>query len=721
MLNPSQQQAVDHSKWALLILAWAGAGKTHTLTERVAKLVEDGVPPKSILCVTFTNKAAREMRERILKRIGFSFVPHSPYSGVNIPLIGTFHSLGVYFLRLYGQAIGYEKNFVIYDEDDRVKIIKTILKSKDLDEKQFIPKKILGQISSAKNDMRSAESFKKSAVTYATNVIADIYFEYENALRNNNALDFDDILLKWLELVENPAVLDEFHKRFEHILVDEYQDTNDIQYRIIRKLALKSGNLAVVGDDWQGIYSWRGANIKNILSFQRDFAGATLVKLEQNYRSTQNIINAANTVIKKNTEALEKTLWTDNEVGEKITLFESTDEKDEAKTIAETIFEEGNFWSWAILYRTNGQSRTLEEALIRKNIAYKVYGGQKFYERKEIKDILSYLRFIHNPADIVSLARIINVPARKIGDKSAEALFDYMRQTGEIFSENLIHCVPDFSASAKHSALNFAQIIASVTQNITKNGVANGMKTLLEQTDYWRYLQDSYDEEDYLNKKENLNEFLSLASRYDGMEEGEGLSLFLEEIALITDSDRDDIKAHSYVSLMTVHLAKGLEFENVVIAGLEEGLFPHSRSLLEPKDMEEERRLMYVAMTRAKKRLYISRAFERFAFGSYSVNPPSRFIKEIPEEFVYKMEKATPIFSPASSASSFSFQKSAVPNKRTLIKNDPSVFKLGDRVKHVQFGVGTIVSIAGAVADIAFGNGYGIKKLNLELAPLERG
>jgi len=437
MLNPSQQLAVDHLTGPLLILAGAGAGKTHTLTERIATLIQErGVAPESILAVTFTNKAAKEMRERLGKKLGRDTANMNPYRSSGFPLVGTFHSVGIFFLRSFIEHLGYDKNFVIYDEDDKLRLMKSLIKARNLDEKEVAPRAVIGAISQAKNQGITAAKYDTIVNNYFQSMVRDIYIAYEKALVENNALDFDDILLRMHDLLQIPEVLEQLQNRYEYIFVDEYQDTNDIQYKTIKLLASKHKNLSVVGDDWQGIYGWRGANIKNILSFQKDFPGATVVKLEQNYRSTKTIIAGANAVIKCNKEALDKTLWTDNEEGGKIQLIEAVSEKHEAELIVKEIKEGAQELNkWAILYRTNSQSRLIEEALIRAGIQYKIYGGQRFYERKEVKDILAYMRLLFNPLDTMSLKRIINVPSRKIGEKSVEVFLHYVHNFRAPFSE----------------------------------------------------------------------------------------------------------------------------------------------------------------------------------------------------------------------------------------------------------------------------------------------
>lgn len=707
MLNPSQQQAVDHIEGPLLILAGAGAGKTHTLTERITTLIQDrDVAPDSILAVTFTNKAAKEMRARLGQKLGRDMANLNPYRSIGVPLVGTFHSVGIFFLRSFIGHLGYDPKFVIYDEDDKMRMIKSIIKSKDLDEKTVAPRAVIGAISQAKNHGISSGKYDNLVDNYFKSIVRDIYSEYEKNLLENNALDFDDILLRTHDLLLIPEVLERLQERYRYIFVDEYQDTNDIQYKIIRLLAAKYRNLSVVGDDWQGIYGWRGANIKNILSFQKDFPGAVVVKLEQNYRSTQTIIAGANAVIKCNKEALDKTLWTDNETGGKITLIETLSEKQEAEMVTKTIKDSlTDYKNWAVLYRTNSQSRLIEEALIRAGVPYKIYGGVRFYERREVKDILAYLRLIFNPYDTISLRRIINVPSRKIGEKSVEIFLDYVHNYQSSFAEIISHVeeIEELTPQARRGITSFGVLYEECIQFLNTHSIKETMEHIIKHTEYIQYLHNEYGESESESKEENLKEFANMASRYDGMDSREALSIFLEEIALITDSDRDEPGQNNFVSLMTIHLAKGLEFENIIITGAEEGLFPHSRTLMEPREIEEERRLMYVAMTRAKKNLYILRARERYSFGNYSANPPSRFIKEIPEEYVERKESefknpfssfAGKIPYPTFNTPSHETPQKPVEKKRSITSNDPSQFSLGDRINHVEFGIGTIVSLS---------------------------
>ncbi|MDD2892203.1 MAG: 3'-5' exonuclease [Candidatus Gracilibacteria bacterium] len=733
MLNPSQQLAVDHLTGPLLILAGAGAGKTHTLTERIATMISDrGIDPGSILAMTFTNKAAKEMRERLGTKLGRDTANMNPYRMSGFPLVGTFHSVGIFFLRTFIEHLGYDKNFVIYDEDDKIRLIKALIKARNIDDKEIAPRAVIGTISQAKNQGITATKYSTIVDNYFQSMVRDIYIEYEKALVENNALDFDDILLRVHELLQIPEVLEKLQERYQYIFVDEYQDTNDIQYQAIRLLASKYKNLSVVGDDWQGIYGWRGANIKNILSFQKDFPGAVVVKLEQNYRSTKTIISGANAVIKCNKEALDKTLWTDNEEGNKIQIIEALSEKQEAELIVKEIKEANSDYSkWAILYRTNSQSRLIEEALIRAGIPYKIYGGQRFYERKEIKDILAYMRLIFNPLDTMSLRRIINVPSRKIGEKSVETFLEYVHNFRAPFSEVTegIDEMDELTPQARRGIAGFSSLYIELIEYLQTHSIKELMEEVIKKTQYIEYLRHEYGEGESESREENLKEFANMASRYDGMDSREALMMFLEDIALITDTDRDDPEQNNYVSMMTIHSSKGLEFENVIIAGAEEGLFPHSRTLMEPREIEEERRLMYVAMTRAKRTLTITRARERYTFGNYSANPASRFLKEIPAELTeVKALEVKNLFGGFGSNLSYptfdtpsheTFEKS-VEKKRSVTSNDPSSFSLGERIRHVEFGTGTIVSIAGPIAEIAFGGGKGIKKMHLGIAPIEK-
>lgn len=749
-LNPQQLEAVHTIDWPLLINAGAGSGKTHTITERVVSMIQERhIEPRSIFCVTFTNKAAREMRERIAVKLWLNPDGVNPFRESRLPIIGTFHSTAAFFLRMFIDKLGYGKDFVIYDSDDCLRVVKEIMKEQQVDEKEFNPRGVHGMISQTKGKGMNPSEFAVTVDSYFWSVVLEVYKEYYGRLRKDNALDFDDLLLLFRQILDFDDVLEYFHGRFQYFMVDEYQDTNQLQYDIIRILASHTRNLCVVGDDWQGIYSWRGADIENILSFKKDYPEAKVINLEENYRSTQTIINAANEVIKNNLNQMKKTLFTSNPVGAKIRIIEWLDEKHEAELIASKIKDlnsEGDFAfsNVSILYRTNGQSRLIEESLIRKNIPYRVFGWVKFYERKEIKDILAYIRIICNPNDSMSLKRIINVPGRKIGEKSFEQFMETLEREHlniREFSSNdfLLESLSGIGAKGIQS---FCAIYKNLVEESKTKSVYELMTSIINRTGYLEYLKGEYTEDEYEGKVENIEEFQSMASRYDGLIFPENLALFLEDIALITDQDRDNENSSNqqsatnswYVSLMTVHMAKGLEFPHVFIAGAEEGIFPHSRSLLESAALEEERRLMYVAITRAKEMLYISRAHERYTFGNYSANPKSRFVKEIPEEYL-EIEtsrwSAQSIFGGGSGFSSLGSlfgnmepkgTSTGTPSPRPSAsqkKHSASDFSMGDRIKHPQYGIGTIISIKDAIADIAF-SWMGVKKMNVEIAPIEK-
>jgi DNA helicase-2/ATP-dependent DNA helicase PcrA len=751
MLNPQQQIAVDTIEWALLINAGAGSGKTHTITERVVSMIHaKWIDPRSIFCVTFTNKAAKEMRGRIAVKLGLNPEWLNPFREHRLPMVGTFHSTASFFLRMFIDRIGYGKDFVIYDSDDCLKVVKEIMKKQNIDDKEFNPRGVHSMISQTKGKGMTPSDFSVTVDSYFASVVLEIYKEYAGRLKADNALDFDDLLLLFRQVLDLPDVLEYFHNRFQYFMVDEYQDTNLLQYEIVKMLASKTKNLCVVGDDWQGIYSWRGADIENILSFKKDYPNAKVINLEENYRSTQIIIDAANAVIKNNTNQMKKTLFTSNPVGEKIVILEGIDEKHEADLITNIIRDSKaeNYSDFAILYRTNGQSRLLEESLIRKNIPYRVFGGVKFYERKEIKDILAYIRIIFNPLDTMGLKRIINVPGRKIWEKSLENFLEILEREHLSLAELtendfLLNSITGIGAKWIQSFSFLYKWLRELSKTVS---VTELMDNIIKRTGYEAYLKSEYSEEEFDWKMDNLAEFLNMASRYDGLIYPENLASFLEDIALITDQDRDQEDKEKvdtgYVSLMTIHLSKWLEYPTIFIAGAEEGIFPHSRSLVDTSQLEEERRLMYVAITRAKTELYISRAHERYTFGNYSANPKSRFIKEIPAEYLEvetSRGSAQSIFGGGDNGfSSFgnmfnnsettTFPKirdvgswfwSQIKSGTSNKKHSASDFSTGDRIKHAQYGVGTIISIRDAIADIAF-SGLGIKKMNVEIAPIEK-
>ena len=686
------------------------------------------------------------MRDRIARRLWIETITVNPFRTNWLPTIGTFHSIAAFFLRMFIDRIGFGKDFIIYDSDDCLRTVKEIMKSQNIDEKEFNPRWVLAMISQAKGKGQSPIEYSVTVDSYFWSVVLEIYKAYVGKMKKENALDFDDLLLFFRQILDIPEVLEYFHNRFEYFMVDEYQDTNVLQYEIVRILSSKTKNLCVVGDDWQGIYSWRWANIENILSFKKDYPEAKVINLEENYRSTKNIIEAANHVIKNNLNQMKKTLFTAKPDGEKIELIEGMDDKHEAELIATRIRDHENqdYSRFAILYRTNGQSRLLEESLIRKNIPYRVYGGVKFYERKEIKDILAYIRIIFNPLDSTSLKRIINVPGRKIGEKSLENFLEIMEREhmdiSQIAEEPII--VESLTGVWANGIRSFVMLY-KILRDISKTeSVASLMTAIISRTSYEAYLKDEYGEEEYEWKIENLEEFVNMASRYDGMSYPENIASFLEDIALITDQDRDNEQWNSetesagHVSLMTIHLAKWLEFPHVFIAWAEEWIFPHSRTLLDAREIEEERRLMYVAITRAKEFLSISRAYERYTFGNFRANPKSRFIGEIPSEYLIQAESrreggsifGSSLWGAQTLSSLFANESSRNPKtsfgwfsslNKPKEKNNSSDFSPWDRIEHAQYGVGTIVGLSWAVADIAF-SWVGIKKMNVEIAPIKK-
>ena len=646
-LNPKQQEARDKIEWPLLIIAWAWSGKTATLTARVEYMIkEKNIAPSSILMVTFTNKAAREMRERVWKVLGVE-VGHNMYKNRHsIPLIGTFHSLGIFMLKevlvKYSSEelnIGLKKDFVIYDESDKLSVLKSILKNQlHVDEKEFPARQVAFYISNAKNALISAKNYEKEVDSSIKEIVFNAYMKYEENLRQNNAIDFDDILVKTLAILQIPQILEWYQEQYKYLMVDEYQDTNAPQYEIVKLLAMKYRNLAVVGDDSQSIYSWRGANMNNIIHFRKDYDDALIVKLEQNYRSTKNIIAWANTVIDKNTSWIKKELWTDNPEWEKINYIEAPDDKIEATIIAGIIKddqEEGSFKDNLILYRTNAQSRKIEEALMIKNIPYRVIWWMKFYDRKEVKDLLWYLRVIHNPADVVSMKRIINTPTRKIWARSIEIMDNYKENFELPYIQIIANIdeVEELRWWAKESIKVFWEILKTLINKSKELVVWELIDAVIKHTKYIDYITEGLSEEEWQAKKDNIDELINVATQYNGMEPRESLAQFLEEVALITDMDSKDERSE-YVTLMTIHTSKWLEQKNVFVTGIEEGIFPSFRSVNDAHALEEERRLMYVAMTRARENLYLSRAKERFHFGDYVRNQESRFLWEIAQEFL---------------------------------------------------------------------------------------
>ena len=631
-LNKEQQQAVQHTEGPLLILAGAGSGKTKVLTVRIAHLLAQGVNPYEILAITFTNKAAKEMKSRVESLVG---------DVANRIWLSTFHSFCAKFLRFeLDNFLGYNSNFTIYDTSDSQAVIKAALKALNLDDKYYPVGAMIGAISDAKNKLLFASDFRKQARDFYQQKVADVYEYYERELRKNNALDFDDLLLVAVKLLQsNEAVLDKYSKRFRYVMIDEYQDTNHAQYLLAKLLASHWKNIAVVGDADQSIYAWRGADIQNILDFEKDYPNCTSIKLEQNYRSTKIILDAANAVIENNEGRPKKNLWTDKTEGAKIQHFTAQSEHEEAAFIGDTIAKKHDihgvpYGDMAILYRTNAQSRVLEEALIKRALPYTMVGGTKFYDRKEIKDVLAYLRVLYNPFDDLSLLRIINVPKRSIGATTVAKLQDYARANGTSLFMTLtqLHLVDTIKGKTKEKLEEFGILIFTLVAEMEDKTVLDILESILDRTGYLAQLEESTDPQDQA-RAENIGELLSVAKDFQDTNPTGTVEDFLEQVALVNDVDSFE-QEESKVTLMTLHAAKGLEFPIVFLGGLEEGLFPHSRTLMNPEEIEEERRLAYVGITRAEKELYISNATTRTVFGRTSSYLPSRFIDEIPEELV---------------------------------------------------------------------------------------
>ncbi len=647
-LNTEQAQAVQTTQGAMLILAGAGSGKTKVLTTRIAYMIENGIKPWNILAVTFTNKAAKEMKERIGNIIG--------EDKVKSMWVGTFHRICGRILRenidKYNTSTGkkLDKNFTIYDDSDTNQIITRIIKKLNLDEKIYATKLVKSIISNAKNKMQDADILYRSARDYKGQKIAAIYEEYDKTLTANNAIDFDDMLMLTVRLLEqNDEVREKYYEKFRHILVDEYQDTNLAQYKLVNMLYTNmqsevppERSLCVVGDVDQSIYSWRGADFKIIMNFQNDYKNVKVIKLEQNYRSTANILNAANAVIENNEQRVDKVLYSNLGEGEKLSYYIAADENDEANYIARNIKKNayGNYNQFAILYRTNNQSRALEEACMGAGIPYKIYGGIKFYDRAEVKDILAYLKLINNTEDSQCLRRIINVPKRGIGETTMKYLSDFANERDISLYEAIKISDECEKLNAKTCAKlkDFATLIYRFSQAINSYSLKEFMSLLIEKTDYLSYLQESYkDSDEYNDHKGNLQELVNVAEEFQPEDETDKLSEFLQQVALVSDLDSMDEEAN-YVTLMTLHSAKGLEFPTVFIAGMDEGIFPSQRTLQTPSEIEEERRLMYVGITRAKEKLYLVSSKRRQTWGEYRYYNPSRFIEEIPKNLIESFE-----------------------------------------------------------------------------------
>lgn len=813
-LNDKQKEAVLCTEGPLLVIAGAGSGKTKALTHRIAHLIrEKGVNPWNILAVTFTNKAANEMKERIMALLGHgrggantgNFGSDYGRQSPDIPTVGTFHATCVRILRKHIHLLDYDNSFVIYDTADQQILMKHVLRDLNLDDKEINPRAALNHISNAKNQLITPTQYKNYVSNYFTEKVAEVYEHYQKSLRKNNALDFDDIIMKTVQLFkQDPKVLDLYQEKFRYISIDEYQDTNLAQYELTNLLAKKYKNICVIGDSDQSIYSFRGANIQNILDFEKDYPEAKTVLLEQNYRSTQVILDAAHGIIEKNAKRKEKKLWTERNGGEKITEMEMDNERHEAEYLCSQIqdrlrrYENPQYKDFVVLYRTNSQSRVVEESLLRYGMPYKIVGGIKFYERKEVKDMVAYLRVIQNTADSVSLLRIINTPPRKIGARTIEIIQEFAYRHGiSLYGamEN-IEKIEGLANSKKETIQKFVELIKEF-QKINGQFSASGLiKHVLDYSNYKKFLDDGTIEGEA--RLQNVYELISVSSKYDTLEPGISLNIFLEEIALIGDIDTFE-STDNAVTLMTIHSAKGLEFPNVFLIGMEEGILPHSRSLLEKDELEEERRLMYVAITRAKEKLYLLRARSRMHYGEIQSNTPSQFLDDIAEELVegagfeirtgaggdigegsgigaysngldhysasgsswrQKRGKAgggygggagkntrgknlgyTPIpyedyddaveTRVSSVEQAFGVAGYATTGRGTAgggspnLSYDPDLppeeLHSGDKVQHDKFGIGTVVSVTGGVAAIAFKNPrYGLKKLALSIAPMKK-
>ncbi|HAT73716.1 MAG: ATP-dependent DNA helicase pcrA [Candidatus Moranbacteria bacterium GW2011_GWF2_36_839] len=745
-LNAPQREAVMTTEGPVLIIAGAGSGKTRALTHRVAYLIcEKKINPRRILAVTFTNKAAGEMKERIRELLSDSknLTPNpSPYKGeggrYDMPTVGTFHSICVRILRHEIEKMGYKSSFNIFDDQDQLALMKKVMKEMEINTDQFKPKAILGAISNAKNELKSADEFLASAGGYFEEMVAKIYLNYQKKLKDQGALDFDDILMIMVKLFQkSPEVLEKYQNFFEYIMVDEYQDTNRAQYLLVKLLSQKYNNLCVVGDDWQGIYSWRGANIQNILDFEKDYPQARVIKLEQNYRSTQNILDAAYGVISKNINRKDKKIWTDNQSGHLLSSFEAEDEKEEAQFIVNEIKKlcgnrRGSFASlphrqasaqdgklkfsdFVVLYRTNAQSRMIEEAMLRNSIPYRIIGGVKFYQRKEIKDMIAYLRVINNFNDETSLERIINEPRRGIGEVTLNKWIKTAKEN-EIDLINIGLKISDLDNkkilnSKIDAIIKFSEFIQRMSELKEKLSLTDFIQKIYSESGYEKFLMDGTEEGEMRN--ENVRELLTVAKKYEEYEPAEGLKLFLEEVALVSDTDNID-QAIDAVHLMTLHSAKGLEFKIVFIAGLEEGILPHSRSMLSDNEMEEERRLMYVGITRAMEKVYLLFTRMRNIFGSTQINASSRFLEDVP---THLLEDANSKSQETNIKQISNFNPPAGEQKQE-IKNIAK-FKDGDRVRHEVFGDGLIVASAGDIITVAFSK-TGLKKLSISIAQLEK-
>jgi len=709
-LNPVQREAVEATKGPVLILAGPGSGKTRVITHRVAYLVRGcGINPHHIMAVTFTNKAAREMKERLEQLLGWE---------IEALTLGTFHAICARILRREGKAIGLDAGFVIYDDEDQLNLIKQSLREVNLDPKQYAPRALQSAISAAKSRLISPKGYAQQIQSYFEEILQRVYQHYQQLLSQSGAVDFDDLLMKTVELFRNhPQILNRYQSRYLHILVDEFQDTNIAQYMLIKQLAGKRHNICVVGDPDQSIYSWRFADLRNILSFEEDYPEAKVVFLEQNYRSTKTILEVASDVISANVQRKPKNLWTENEAGPPVAIIEAYSEEEEAQSVVNEIEklinqEQISLKDCAVMYRVNAQSRVLEETFMRYGVPYKLVGGTRFYRRQEIKDIIAYLRVIHNPHDNVSLARIMNVPGRGIGPRTLSQLRAWARSHDASLYDALKQVVEEKNTLSSHISKVLTGFSALIDELMVKShelNLAELLDEILEHIEYREYLLEKEDGD----RLENIMELKSVAREYSGLNPEEALATFLEKVSLVADIDELDEKAKA-VTLITLHQAKGLEFPVVFIVGMEEGILPHRRSFDDPEEMEEERRLCYVGMTRAEKRLYLLRSYRRSLFGAGLVNPASRFLQDISPHLVTTkgLWEEERFGLPATV-----YSQSPINSLSTL------ELKVGDWVHHSKFGDGIVMDClpdkGDQVVTVAFKEA-GVKKLLLSLAKLEK-
>ena len=737
-LNPAQREAVEKTEGPVLILAGAGSGKTRVLTTRIGHLIEDkGVQPANILAITFTNKAANEMRERVEETLD---------SDASDMWISTFHSCCVRILRKYINRIGYNRSFVIYDSADQVTLVKDCLKELNLSDKVFEPKVIISTISGAKDKLYDPKQFKAMHMNdNRMSKIADVYALYQDRLKRNSALDFDDLIFKTVELLKSDKeVLDYYRNRFKYIMVDEYQDTSKAQYELIKILAKEHQNICVVGDDDQSIYGWRGADIRNILEFEKDYDNVHVVKLEQNYRSTQIILDAANTVISNNIERKRKRLWSEKKEGELIKIQVAQDEIEESDFVADMIAkisrkQNRSYKDFAVLYRANAQSRSVEDALNRSQIPYNIYGGTKFYERKEIKDLIAYLRVIQNPQDDISIKRIINIPRRGIGLRTIEKIEDRASLKQESIYSVLIDIETnsEISTKARNSISEFVDNVIGTLRTMREvYPVSKLIEKVIESIDYYGYIDELYkgNKEEAEERKDNVKEFISVAMEFEQTSEEKDLETFLTGVALTSESSEEE--EIDKVSLMTIHTSKGLEFPVVFIVGMEDGLFPIARAVrsMNDSEIEEERRLCYVGITRAKEILYLTLTQKRTLYGKTNPSIASRFMEELPKECIERLNSAEKELSYSKANYNVldkykqkymnTINKTAVAKQvNATIKNNEKEtniddIKPGARVHHPKFGVGTVVGMMGTDVTIAFEQ-QGIKKINKEYTTLD--